>query len=150
MKVILLKDIPALGRTRDVKDVSDGYARNFLLPRKLAIPATDAALASAAARKTGEERAKSAEQDAYRAYAEKLKTMALSFKTKMGEKGKAFGSIGIAAIRDALKKKGVEVDKDWIALDAPIKTAGEKKVAIKFPQGIEGEVKIIIEPETTI
>lgn len=149
MRVILLRDVPALGRARDVKNVSDGYARNFLLPRKLAIPATDATLASAAARKVGEERAKSAEEATYRAYAEKLKTMTLLFKTKMGEKGKAFGSIGIAAIRDALKKEGVEVDKDWIALDAPIKTTGEKTVVIKFPQGIEGEVKIIIEPEMT-
>lgn len=148
MKVILLKDIPTVGRARDIKNVSDGYARNFLLPRNLAVPATDAALAEAAARRAGQEHAKSAEEKIYRDYAERMKTVTLSFKTKMGEKGKAFGSIGAAAIRDALKKHGIEADKDWIALDEPIKTAGEKKIAIKFPHGIMGEATIVIEPET--
>ncbi|MBI2053523.1 MAG: 50S ribosomal protein L9 [Candidatus Sungbacteria bacterium] len=148
MKVILLKDIPTVGRARDIKNVSDGYARNFLLPRKLAIPATDTALAGAGARQAREEQAKALETAAYRANAEKLKTMTLSFKTKMGEKGKAFGSIGTALIHDALKKQGVIVNKDWIILDGPIKTAGEKKVAIKFPHGIMGEVTIFIEPES--
>ncbi|OHA03572.1 MAG: 50S ribosomal protein L9 [Candidatus Sungbacteria bacterium RIFCSPHIGHO2_02_FULL_52_23] len=150
MKVILLKDIPTLGRARDIKNVSDGYARNFLLPRKLAIPATDTLLAGAGARQAREAQAQSSKEAVWRAYAEKLKTMTLTFKTKMGEKGKAFGSIGAAAIHDALKKQGITVNKDWIMLDEPIKTAGEKKVAIKFPHGIMGEVTILIEPESKI
>jgi len=150
MKVILLRDVPALGRARDVRDVSMGFARNFLLPRKFAIPATPAAFASTSARQAREEQKKSAAEAAYRAYADKLKNVTLTFKTKMGEKGKAFGSISAAHIREALKKERIEVDKNWIMLDAPIKTSGEKKILIKFPHGFIGEAKIIIEPEVNV
>jgi len=65
----------------------------------------------------------------------------------MGEKGKAFGSITAAKIRDALKKQGIAVEKEWVALDEPIKTMGEHTVEIKFPHGIVGRTKIIVEAE---
>lgn len=147
MKVVLLKDVPALGKKNEMKEVSGGYARNFLLPQKLAVPATDAALASIAGQKAREERAQSKQYAAHRALAEKLKTTTLIFKIKLGEKGKAFGSVTAVKIRDALNKQGIAVDKDWILLEGPIKTTGEKIVGITFPHGIKSEIKIIIEPE---
>lgn len=147
MKVILLQDIPPVGRKNDVKDVSDGYARNFLFPKNLAKPASEAALKSLGEQKARGEREKSEEHKKLSALAEKLKSLTLTFQVKLGEKGRAFGSVTVVKIRDALKKHGIEVDKDWILLEEPIKTTGDKMVNIKFPQGIMGEVKIIVESE---
>lgn len=147
MKVILLQDIPALGRKNEVKEVSGGYARNFLFRRKLAEPATDASLQSLAAKKAGQEQGRAQEENKYRIAAEKLKNMTVSFRVKMGEKGKAFGSVGASKIQEALASKGVQVDKDWMVLDEPIKTMGEKTVPVHFPHGIRGEIKINVESE---
>lgn len=147
MKVILLQDIEGVGRKNEVKNVADGYARNFLFPRKLAKVATKEALATLAAVKMREEKERAKEYQKYKAFAEKLGSLVLNFKVKMGEKGRAFGSITAAKIQDALKEKGVQVEKDWILLEEPIKTAGEKKVKIAFPQEIQGEVRIIVEAE---
>ena len=147
MKIILLQDVPALGKRNEVKEVSGGYARNFLLPRRLAEVATDTAIASLTAKKARDEKAKSDEEKKYTATADKLKTVALSFKVKIGGKGKAFGSVSAVKIQEALQKQGIHVEKDWIMLDTPIKTTGEKVVGIKFPHDTKGEVKIIVEAE---
>ncbi len=147
MKVILLKDIPSVGRKHEVKDVSDGHARNFLLPQKLAEPATEATLRALAAGKARAEREKSEIYRQHQEAAEKLKSQVLRFKTKVGEKGKAFGSITAAKIRDALKKEGIAVEKEWIMLEEGIKTTGEHRVSVKFPQGPEGTITIVIEAE---
>ncbi len=148
MKVILLQDVPTLGRKNEVKEVSGGYARNFLFPRKLAESATDASLQALAAKKAGQEEGRAQEEKKYRIAAEKLKNITISFRVKMGEKGKAFGSVGAAKIQEALASQGIEVEKDWIALDEPIKTMGEKTVSLRFPHGIPGEIKINVESET--
>lgn len=147
MKVILLQDVAALGRKRDIKDVSDGYGRNFLIPRKLAMPATPGAMQALTAQKEREEQEKSEQYGKYNVSAEKLKFTTLVFKTKIGEKGKAFGSISAIKIRDALKKEGIAVDKEWIALEDPIKTTGEHIVVVKFPHEIMAEVKVIVQAE---
>lgn len=147
MKIILLQDIPKLGKKHDVKDVSDGYARNFLFPRNLAKPATETALKTVVAEKNKAEQEKSTEFQKYKSLVEKLKALVLNFKVKLGEKGRAFGSVTAVKIRDALKKRGVEVEKDWIELEESIKTTGEKTIKIKFPQGITSEVKIVVESE---
>ena len=147
MKVILTKDVENIGRKNEVKDVSDGYARNFLFPRNLANPATNAALKTAEAGKMHAEKEKSVEYQKFSAQAEKLQSLTLTFKVKLGEKGRAFGSVTAVKIRDALKKQGIAVEKEWVLLDAPIKTTGEKIVNIKFPQGTMGEVKVMVEAE---
>lgn len=147
MKVILLQDVPALGRKNDIKDVSDGYGRNFLLPHKLAMSATPNAVAALASQKTRAEQGIATERAEHQAIAEKLAGMTLLLKTKIGEKGKAFGSVTAAKIRDALKQQGIAVEKEWIALAEPIKTMGEHTVEIKFPHGIVGKTKIIVEAE---
>ena len=147
MKVILLADVPALGRKNEVKEVSGGYARNFLLPQRLAEPAADAALAALAAKKERAQQEKSKEHEQQKAAVEKLKGLVLHLKIKVGEKGKAFGSINAAKIQEALVRQGIHVEKDWVQLDGPIKSTGEKTVAVQFPHGIKSEVSIIVEAE---
>jgi len=148
MKVILLQDIPKLGNKFEVKNVNDGYARNFLFPRGLAKPAIEIVLKSLAEQKAREEREESEEYQKYKLIAEKLKSLVLRFKMKVEEKNKrAFGSVTAVKIRDALKKQEIEVEKDWVLLEEPIKTMGEKEVKIKFPTGVKGEVKVVVEVE---
>lgn len=145
MKVIFLKDIADVARKNEVKDVAEGYARNFLLPRNLAVPATDAVLRSVAGEKTRKAAEEEKEKARFRELAEKLNAMPIIFKVKMGEKGKAFGSVGPAKIIDELKQRGIILDRSWLAHES-LKTMGEHKVAINFPHGTKGEVRVIIEP----
>ncbi len=147
MRVILLQDIIHLGKRREVKEVSDGYARNFLFPRNLAKPATEQALKETTALKAREEREKSAEYQKYKALVEKLKSLTLTFKVKLGLRGRAFGSVTAVKVRDALKKQGIEIEKEWVLLDKPIKTTGEHLVRVKLPQEFSGEVKVVVETE---
>lgn len=147
MKIILLKDIPALGRKNEVKEVSGGYARNFLLPRGLAVPSTEAALKNLEGEMARKEKARRDEEARYGAAAEALKDMTLRFTLKMGERGKAFGSVSAQKIADELKQQGIAVEKDWITQDEPIKTAGEHDVVIRFPHGVSAKVKIVVAPE---
>lgn len=147
MKIILLKDVPSAGRKYDVKDVSDGYARNFLLPRGLAKVADDAALKALAEKKAREEERRAKEAAEYHTLSEKLEKTTLTFAVKAGEGGKAFGSVTAAQIRDALKKQKITVEKEWITLAESIKTTGEHSVKIQLPYGIAGEVKVVVESE---
>ncbi|TSD03538.1 MAG: large subunit ribosomal protein L9 [Parcubacteria group bacterium Greene0714_36] len=147
MKVILLKDIPHLGQNNDIKDVSDGYARNFLIPRALAEPATDARLAALKTKQDTLALKKSLARHEYEILAEKMKTLTLRFAMKMGERGKAFGSVTVAKITDAMRKEGIAVEKEWVVLDGAIKTTGEHAVGVRFPHDIGAQIKIIVEPE---
>ena len=147
MKVILLADVPKLGKKNEMKEVSGGYARNFLLPRKLAVAATDDAVKDISVQKAHGEQKKSDERQKYQSFADQLKKITLRFSVKIGEKGKAFGSISAAKIQAALAQQGIGVDKNWIAMDEPIKSTGEKTVEIRFPHGIKSEVKITVEAE---
>ena len=147
MKIIFLKDIPQVGRKNEVKDVSDGYARNFLFPRNLAKPATADALKNLTVQKTHEEEEKSVEQKKQEAFMEKLKSITLTFKVKIGEKGRAFGSVTPLKISKELEKHGIKIEKESVELEESIKTTGEHAVKIKFPQGFSGEVKILVEGE---
>lgn len=149
MKVIFLQDVPRVGKSNEVKNVSGGYARNFLFPQKLAKAATQNALESLISQKIKEEKEKSKEYQKYKSLAERLKDITLNFEVKLGNKGRAFGSITAVKIRDALKKQGIEIEKDWVILEEPIKTTGERKVEIKFPQEFRGEVKVVVEAEKT-
>lgn len=147
MKVILLQDIPKVGRKNEIKEVSDGYARNFLFARNLARPATAEALKILEIKKAREEKEKSDEYQKYKILAERLKNVILNFKVKIGVKGRAFGSVTPLKIKEALKKQGIETEKDWILLEQSIKTTGEHRVKIKFSPEITAEVKILIEAQ---
>lgn len=146
MKVIFLKDISGVAHKNEVKDVAEGYARNFLLPRGFAIPATDAALRGIAGEKARKTAGEEKEKARFRECAEQLSTTPLVFKVKMGEKGKAFGSVSPAKIVDELKRRGIVTEKSWLPHES-LKTMGEHAIAVNFPHGIRGEVRVIIEPE---
>lgn len=147
MKVIFLKDVPPAARRNDVKEVNDGYARNFLFPKKLAEPATPRALTLFSKRQAGAAEAKQREEEVYKTIAEKLKKTPLIFKMKIGEKGTAFGSVSSQKIAEALSRAHIEIEKEWIEMKDHIKTTGEHEVRIKFPHGIMGEIKVVVEAE---
>lgn len=147
MKVIFTKDVPAVGKKDEIKNVSDGYARNFLFLKALARPATESALKNLSHALAEKEKRNALRLDQARALDERLKTITLYFKTKIGEKGKSFGSIGAAKIHQELKKKGITVRKEDILLEEPIKTLGEKTVLIRLHPEHTAEVKIIIGEE---
>jgi len=148
LKVILLEDVKKLGKKGAVLTVSDGYARNFLLPRKLAQPATDGRLALLATGK--EEEKKKAERDFRRkaALRDELKEKSFRIKAKSGESGKLFGSVTPADIASAVQKKiGADFDKRWIRLEDPIRSVGIHQIPIRLGPGIEGTLTIEVVPE---
>ena len=147
MEVILKEDVLNLGHRGDVVKVADGYGRNFLLPRKLALQATDANKAVieqmkfAAARRSASEKAQAEE------LAGKLEPVVLSFTRKSGESGQLFGSVTSADIAAELANKGVEVDRRKIALNEPLKSVGEFSVAIKLHLEVTAHVKVQVVAE---
>lgn len=142
MEVILKEDVANLGHRGDVVKVADGYGRNFLLPRKLALQATLANKAvieqmkNAAARRSATEKAQAEEQVA------KLDLVVLSFTRKSGENGQLFGSVTSADIASGLEGKGFEVDRRKIQLTEPIKSLGSFDVAIKLHREVTAHVKV--------
>ena len=150
MKVILLKEVPKLGKAGEVRQVADGYARNFLFPQGLAEPATDQALKTHARRLTSQKSSGEKERARYQTLAEKLHSTPLRFTLKVGEKGQAFGSVTAQDIADEFAKLGVAVEKDWIELEQGIKTTGEHTVKIRLPHQTEAEMKIEVAPDERV
>lgn len=146
MRVIFLKDVAGVARKREIKEVAEGYARNFLLRRGLAIQATDAAIRNI----EGEQARKTAqieeEKARFQEYAEQLVAAPLILKVMAGEKGKTFGSVSHAEIADELKKRGIMIEKSWLSRES-LKTVGEHAMTVRFPHGIRGEIRIILEKE---
>jgi large subunit ribosomal protein L9 len=148
VRVILRREVAGLGRPGDVKDVADGYAQNFLIPRGLAIEATAGELKVLARARD----AKRAKQDRAHADAEelakRLSDMTLVFRLKAGEQGKTFGSVTSKDIADALKREQrVEVDKTSVHLVEPLKSLGVHKVEIRLLTDVRPSVTVAIEPE---
>lgn len=147
MKVLLLKDVPGVGQKNDIKNVNDGFARNFLFPRKLAITATGETMRSVEQEKAGKQQKQENEQKKYLDVAEKIKSTEVVITTKVGEKGKAFGSIGAHQIKKELEKKGIDIKEEWIELEEPLKSTGVKQIPLKFPHGVSGFVTVTIKSE---
>ncbi len=145
MKIILLQDIRGLGRKYDIKDVSDGYARNFLLPKKLAEAATGAALKNVMELKSKIDAEREKLIAELKAEAEKIKGKKIVFKMKTGEKGEVFGSVTARDIKDELEKMGVFHAVP--VLPKPLKIIGETKVEISFGEGIKTEIEVGVESE---
>jgi large subunit ribosomal protein L9 len=144
MKVILRSDVAKLGRAGDIKDVKDGFGRNFLLPRKLAMAATPAALKQWERGK--ETRAKvNAEKNAVlKDLAVKVNGVSLSFSRPAGAEGKLFGSVGKSDILKSLKSCGYTVEKDALVLDATIKQVGEHEVEVRFMPDVSAKIKVTV------
>ena len=148
MKVILKQEVKGLGKKEDMVNVSDGYARNFLLPKGLAVEASKDNINVMKTRKDAEKSKKDREHAHAEMQAEKIKGINLVLKGKAGEQSRLFGSITSKDIADALKSKyKIELDKKKIQLEEPIKTLGESVVDIKLYTGVTGKLKVTVEAE---
>ena len=133
MKVILLEDVKGTGKKGQVVNASDGHARNFLLPRKLAIEATDSNLASLEAQQKKAEHKVAQEVKAAKELAEKLQAKPITIAAKVGDKGRMFGSISNKEIAEAVQSQlGVAVDKKKIVLTEPVKSVGSYTATAKL------------------
>lgn len=142
MRVILVRDVKAQGKKGDVITVSDGYANNFLIKNGLAVPANQANVNINNKQKENEAKRIAAETAAAKELAAKLADVELHFEIEVGERGKAFGSLGGKEISEQLMKMGYNVDKKDIILDSPIKTAGVFEVTLKLYKGIVHKLKV--------
>ncbi|MDR3242435.1 MAG: 50S ribosomal protein L9 [Clostridiales Family XIII bacterium] len=146
MIVILIKDVKGLGKSGDVVKVSDGYARNMLLPKGLAGKATDGNVRNLEKQKALLEEKKREEIEAARALAEKLGGINVKILTKSGDSGRLFGSVTSKDIADALKKQhNVNIDRRKIVLDSPIKNIGEHSVEIKIYPEVSAAITVAVE-----
>jgi large subunit ribosomal protein L9 len=144
MKVILREDVPELGQAGQTIEVKDGYARNYLIPRNLAIFATKANLkAIDEVTKQAELREKKSRKDA-EVVKEKIEKLSLSVEVLVGEEEKLFGSVTTADIAELLKNEGVIVDKRMIVLENPIKVLGVYTVPVKIAKDVEAGLKLWI------
>jgi large subunit ribosomal protein L9 len=149
MEVILKEDVVNLGNRGDLVKVADGYARNFLLPRKLALQATSANKAVVEQMKNAAARRSATEKAQAEVLAVKLEPVVLDFTRKSGEAGHLFGSVTSADIAAALEAKGFEIDRRKIQLAEPIKTVGEHTVTIKLYREVAAHVKVNVQAEAT-
>jgi large subunit ribosomal protein L9 len=147
VKVILTKDVPKLGKSGEMKVVSDGYATNFLIPQQLAVPAAGGAYRAWQHDIASREDKRRREREEAEIYARRIESTTLTMGVKVGEGGKLYGSITSKDIADALGRRGITVDRHKIELDDPLKSLGTYKVAVKLYSGMTPEVTIIVEPK---
>ena len=148
MKVILLQDIKSVGKKNQIINANDGYARNFLFPKKLAIEANKENMLKLEAKQASNAHKKNLEIEENKKKAEQIEKTTLELKVKAGNNGKTFGGITAKEIAEALKKQiGIEIDKKKITLKETIKTLGKYEVEIKFGDGVNAKLKIYIKPE---
>jgi large subunit ribosomal protein L9 len=148
MEVILKEDVAKLGSRGDVVKVAEGYGRNYLLPRKLAIQANEsnkaviAQMKAAAVRRSAKEKAQADE------LAKQFEGVSLGFTRKSGENDQLFGSVTSSDLAEALTRKGFNVDRRKIQLHEPLKTLGEFTVPVKLHKDVTAHLKVVIEKET--
>ncbi|HEY6010245.1 MAG TPA: 50S ribosomal protein L9 [Nitrospirota bacterium] len=147
MQVILREDIDKLGKIGDLVKVADGYARNFLVPRKKAIEATSKNVnAMNHAKKMVSDRLRKLKKEAA-ADADRIKALAVTIKAKVGEEGKLFGSVTTMDIAEAVKAQGVTIDKRKIVLDEPIKRTGDFTITVKLHADVTADFKVSVVAE---
>ena len=145
MKVMLTKDVEDVGRAGDVKDVADGYGRNYLLPRKLAVPARAGVEDEARKIRDAANRREAKDRDDAQALAEEIGNKTVVVRLRVGAEDKAFGSVTNADIASALKAQHqVEVDRHKIDLKEPIKQLGEHQVALRLHRDVEAHINLIV------
>ncbi len=147
MKVILTQDVITLGKSGELKDVSDGYARNFLIPRSLAVPAAGGAYRAWQHDIASREEKRKREREDAEIAAQRIGSTTLTMGVKVGEGGKLYGSITAKDIADALARRGINVDRHKVDLDEPLKSLGTYKVAIRVYPGMTPEVTVAVEPK---
>jgi large subunit ribosomal protein L9 len=148
MKVLLTRDVDNLGKAGDTKDVADGYARNFLIPRGLATVATSGALKNVAAEKQAAQRRQQRAQAEISSLAGRLTTTELTFKARVGEQHRLYGAITANDIAEELSRQlGQTIDKRHVELEEPIRHLGSFKVPVRVGPKIVPTVNVTVEPE---
>lgn len=149
MKVILLQDVDGLGKAGDLKEVANGYARNYLLPRRLAAGATPSLIANRAQRIAAEQRRLEKHAELNRQLAERLAQITLTFKAKVGRQGRLYGSITSQDIASALQEaEGITIDRRVIELAEPIRSLGSFLIPVKVATNQEPKVTVNVIDET--
>ena len=144
MKVILKEDVAKLGKKGDIIEVSDGYGRNFLLPKNLALPATKANLNTAKEAANNKARKEAQNADEARLMAHELTKVNLSVPVRIGENGKLFGKVTGQTISDALKKINIDIDKKKISIKGEVTGEGEYEAVAKLHPTITGAIKFTV------
>jgi large subunit ribosomal protein L9 len=147
VKVILTKDVPKLGKSGEMRAVADGFATNFLIPQKLAVPAAGGAYRAWQHDIASREDKRTRERADAEIAATRIASTTLTMGVKVGEGGKLYGSITSKDIGDALARRGIEIDRHKIDLEEPLKTLGTYKVAVKVYAGMTAEVTVVVEPK---
>ncbi|MFZ0084293.1 MAG: 50S ribosomal protein L9 [Candidatus Acidiferrales bacterium] len=147
MQIILQEDVEKLGTRGQLVEVAEGYARNFLLPRKLGLEATAGNLKRLEKMRANFAKKEATEKEAAQKQSEQLAAVALEFTRKAGENDQLFGSVTSGDIAEALAAKGFEIDKKRIVLAEPIKVMGEYEVPVKLHREVTANVKIAVKKE---
>jgi large subunit ribosomal protein L9 len=148
MKVILKEDIESLGKAGDAIKVADGYARNYLIPKGLAVEASGKNVMMIEQEKKLVLQKLEKQKKIAESMAAKAAGVVCTIKRRIGEQDKLFGSVNPKDIEAILKENGVDIDKKWIVLEEPIKALGEYPVKIKFPGGVVAEIKVAVIAES--
>ena len=147
MKVILTSDVAKLGKSGEMKTVADGFATNFLIPQKLAVPAAGGAYRAWQHDIASREDKRARERGDAEVTANRIESTTLTMGVKVGDAGKLYGSIGAKEIAEALGRRGIVVDRHKIELEEPLKSLGTYKVAVKVFAGMTPEVTVVVEPK---
>jgi large subunit ribosomal protein L9 len=151
MKVILLQDVEGLGKAGDLKEVANGYARNYLLPRKLAAGATPALIANREQRIAAEKRRLEKQEALQRQLAERLNQVKLTFKARVGREGRLYGSITSQDIALGLREaEGISIDRRVIELPNPIRSTGTFQVPVKIARNLEPRITVTVLDEAAV
>ena len=144
MKIILLDDLPTLGRRGEVREVADGYARNYLLPRRLALVATDSNIKNLVQIRTQQESlSKKAKEDAL-GQARRIEALTLTFTRQASDEDRLFGSVNVSDLTQALEAEGLRVEKRRVGLEEPLKALGEYTIPIDLHPGVTAQLKVVV------
>lgn len=147
MKVILQKDVKGQGKRGQLVEVSEGYARNFLFPRGLAVEATGGNIKTYEQKQKSQDKRKEEEKEQAVKFAAQLEKTTITIPVKAGEGGRLFGAVSTKQIADALKKAKIDIDKRKLVLDEPIKTLGYTKIPVKLHHDVTGTLNVHVVEE---
>jgi len=147
MKVVLLKDVKNMGKRDDIVNVSDGYARNFLFPQKLAVEATPGTLKEIERKRAAQDAREAELRAEAQAKAELLKNKVIQLQVKCGDKGRLYGSVTAQEVADALEQQhGIKADKRKIDIGDPIRETGIREISVWLYSGITTKMKLDVQP----
>ena len=148
MRVVFLDDVDGAGRAGEIKNVADGYARNFLLPRKLAAPATTTTMQLAESKAKAIAKEEEKRDSAAQAIADKISASSIVIKARVGEEGRLFGSVTASDIADAINERGGNsVEHRQVLLDQPIKQSGSHEVVVTLTRNVKATVTVEVQGE---